>query len=1006
MSHFQAGPLPLSDSIMPARSRVCTHLYWTNAQPALCGLPGSRPAGAWLLPSIVIVFREGFQTERKFLSRINVFLASKISLTHFLPFALNLSYNRDIEANKPIGGQMTFSLLSTKFYIPPQRTDSVLRPRLVEKLQAAVEHPRTFTLLSGPAGSGKTTLLSQFVAGLDRPVAWLSLDEADDDPSRFWTYLLAACQRIIPHLGEAALPLLSNTQSLPEDTVPTILINDLVASDAVLVLIIDDYHLVQDSVIHDSLLFLLEHQPDNLRLVLSTRTDPPWPLARYRARNRLVEIRARDLRFNRDETLAFLNQTMRLRLSAHDVAALEARTEGWIAGLQLAAIAMKSSPVGRDPATFVQAFSGSHLYVAEYLLEEVLRQHPQEVRSFLLETSILERLHASLCDAATGRTDGQTMLATLHQANLFLVRLDAEGLWFRYHHLFADLLQTHLQQTYPPEKIAEIHVRAAHWFDQNDHYVEAIHHALAAKDAEKAADLVNEHGQQVFYAGRYNMLRKWLNAVSKEYFRTYPRLEIYQLLLDLLEGTLDMYEDTLVEKEKLIQALPSSPQNNRLRQRALIDLSLFLAFQNPSKAIQIVEETLAEIPKEDLHTLAYLHSVLYRAYGMKGDHEKSSAAFRESFRLAEITRQYDLISNTTKVRAFELCYYGDLDEAIQYCQKIIDLDKQNGEKVFYPAGPCFIGLAAIHLERNNLEKADELLTRGVSLSEKGAVYGLFNGSVLKVRLLQAQGDLQEALKALQVLEQTFQRREFSLMAQKVSLFLAAGEITAASELEPEILEILGTSHYAKKLPVVAAEAYKLCLARIYIAQDQVEKAYQMLGEVESTAEPGLRFGRLMEAYILRAKARNIQSSYPVDSQAVDYMIRAVELAIEPGFMTLFLEEGPELVPILTAVADHEYSSDQVMKYARGLLQAFAERGQELPGRSILTSDQLREQLTPREMEVLQLIAAGHSNRAIADQLFIAVRTVKKHASNIYGKLGVGSRTQAVVRARELGLLRD
>lgn len=337
---------------------------------------------------------------------------------------------------------MALSLLSTKFYIPPLRADNVPRPRLTEKMLSGVDRPRSFTLLSGPAGSGKTTLLSQFAAHLERPVAWLSLDQTDDDPGRFWTYFITACQQIVAGIGEGALGLLGAGEPLPDETIPTLLINDLAAAEQMLVLVLDDYHAIQDAAVHDSLLFLLDHQPDNLHVVLSTRADPPWPLARYRARNRLVEIRAQALRFSLEETAEFLNGTMQLDLAPEDVAALEARTEGWVAGLQLAAVAMQtprsplSQPGSGDAAGFVRAFAGSHVYVAEYLLDEVLKRQPADVQAFLLQTSILERLSAGLCEAVTGQREGQTMLATLRQANLFVIPLDSEGGWYRYHQRF------------------------------------------------------------------------------------------------------------------------------------------------------------------------------------------------------------------------------------------------------------------------------------------------------------------------------------------------------------------------------------------------------------------------------------------------------------------------------------------------------------------------------------------------------------------------------------------
>jgi LuxR family maltose regulon positive regulatory protein len=894
---------------------------------------------------------------------------------------------------------MVSPILTTKLFIPPLRPDLLPRPNLIKKLDKIAAYP--LTLISASAGSGKTTILSEWLNSSKRPAAWISLDADDNDPAQFLTYIISALQTIREDFGQDVLQNLYAGQSELVETSLIKLINELAVFPEASLLFFDDYHTITDQKVHDLVTFFVDHLPPQIHLVFASRVDPPWPLARYRARNQLYEIRGEDLRFKTEEIMVFLNRALGSHISPEDVRALEERTEGWVAGLQLAALSMQGHS---DIHQFVKDFTGSHVFVAEYLIEEILQQQPEDIKSFLLQTSILERLNADLCDSVTGYADGKSTLDALHRANVFVIPLDDQGHWFRYHHLFADLLQSHLKQMYSLPQINELHLRASSWFVHNKFYNEAINHALAAKNYGRAAVLVNKHGQQMFFAERYNTLRNWLEAIPGEYFQTYPRLEIYQLLIDLLEGTLDMFEDTLIEKEKLIKALPPSPENDRLRQRALVNLSLFYAFQNTSKAIQIAEETLAEIPEENLQMHAYLYSAFYRAYGMEGNIEKSAAAYRESFRLAEITGQYEMISNTTKIRTFDLCQYGRLDEAAKYCRLIIDAGKRSGSKPFYPAGPCYVGLGGIYLERNDLVKAEELLTHGLSLCEKGARYGLFTANVQKVRLLQAQGKLQEALIALQVLEQNFQRREFTHMAQKVSLYLAAGEMAAVSELETYLLKILGASHYAQELPLIAAEAFKLCLARIYIAQGRIEKADHVLEEVEATVEPGLRFGRLMEAYILRALARNYQSSIGVAPQAVDYLVRALELAVEPGFVMLFLEEGSALVPILNAVVDHQVAPKEIKQYARSLLLAFAEREQRSFAPALPESEKLVEQLTPREMEVLQLIAEGDSNQEIAEKLVVTVRTVKKHASNIYSKLNVGSRTQAVAYARDIGLL--
>jgi LuxR family maltose regulon positive regulatory protein len=896
---------------------------------------------------------------------------------------------------------MPVPVLFTKLYIPPERVGAVARPRLIEKLMSGVDRPGSFTLLAGPAGFGKTTLLSEFTSRLQHPVAWVSLDEGDNDPIQFWTYLIMACQSSLEGVGESALELFSTPQPLPDNTVPTILINDLSTHERTVVLVLDDYHIIQTPSIHAGLQFLLDHLPYNLHLIISTRIDPPWPLARFRARNQLIEIRVQDLRFRVEEAAEFLNQTMGLNLVDEEVAALEERTEGWIAGLQLAALSMQ----GRDDVSaFVKAFTGSHLYIAEYLVEEVLQRQPDDIREFLLETSILKRMNAGLCEAVTGCQDGQAILQSLKHTNTFLVSLDNEGHWFRYHHLFADLLQARLQKAFPKNEIAALHLRAAAWYRQNGSMVEAVQHIFSAGDYEKAAVLVDQVGQTMIFTDQHNLLNSWLDVLPNEIIQSHLRLRIYRLLIDLSKGTLDMFEQTLLEKEKLIKSLPPSPQNDYLRQIALVHLSLFFAFQNTSRAIQVAKEALEEIPEWDLKMRAYLYSSFYRAYGMEGEVEKAAQAYRESFRLAEASGQYGMISNTTMIRAFDLCQYGRLDEAARYCQLVIDAGSHSKQKVFYPAGPSYIGLAGIHLERNDLERAEEYLTRGLELCHQGAMHGLFTGYVQKSRLLQAKGELEESLKAYITLEQIFQRREFTLMARQVAIRLAIGDLVGTSNLVPTLLEILGQSSYAQLLPLIAAESFKLSLARIYIAQGEIDQANQLLDEIQTTVEPGKRFGRLMEVYLLRALALQKHSSGIISVDAVSNLESALDLAEAPGFVMLFLEEGPALVPLLNAVADHRNSPGRIKQYARKLLEAFGEIGKPAVPQSSLESVDLVEQLTPREMDVLELLADGDSNQDIAEKLFITVRTVKKHTSNIYGKLNVNSRIQAVAQARELGLL--
>lgn len=896
---------------------------------------------------------------------------------------------------------MSISLLSTKLYIPIPRADGISRRRLTAKLLAGLQRPGNFTLLSGPAGFGKTTLLSELADQLKGSVAWVSLDEGDNDPVRFWSYLIAACQSVQAGVGESALALFLSIQPLPVESVPSILINDLAGLPRDLTLVLDDYHTIQNEAIHSGLLFLLEHLPGKLHVIVSTRTDPPWPLARFRARNQLVEARAQHLRFSSAETAEFLKRTMGLTLAAEDVIALDERTEGWVAGLQLAALSMQGR---RDVATFVKTFTGSHSYIAEYLVEEVLQRQPEDLQAFLLQTSLFERLNAGLCEAVTGCKDGQAVLATLQRSNLFLIPLDDEQQWFRYHHLFADLLQARLRQSLPADAIAALQLRAADWYEHNGFDPEAIQHALAARDFERAASGMDRAAQAILSSGQYNLLKNWLAALPEIWFQANPRLGIYQVLIDLSQGTLDMAEQTLQQKERLIKSLPPSPENDRLRVEAMVYLCLFLAHHNTSRAIRVAQETLAELPEADAILRISLNSALYRAHGMDGNIEESEPAYLECLRLAHAAGQYSVAANTTMVRAFDLCQYGRLNEAAEYCRSVLEAGDLLGQAVFFPAGPANFGLAGIYLEWNDLDMAEELLGRGIDLCRQGGMDGLYTGYSQMARLHQARGDFEGALDDLRYLEQSFQRKDFTLVARQVSLRLAMGDIAGASLWVPPLLMMLGDSHDAPRLPMIAVEAFKLSLARIYIAQGEIERANRLLDEIQATVEPGKRFGRLMEVHLLQALALQIRNDGNISTEAIACLELALHLAEPAGFILLFLEEGPGLIPLLNAVVAQRAAPELVKQYARKLLNAFAGIGKPAASQPLGIAAGLVDPLTPRELEVLQLISAGDSNQMIADRLVITVRTVKKHTGNLYGKLNASSRTQAVARARELGLL--
>ena len=907
---------------------------------------------------------------------------------------------------------MSVSVLSTKLYIPPARANVIERPRLTKKLLSGVDRPSSFALLSGPAGFGKTTLLSNFVTRLKRPTAWVSLDEGDNDYSQFWTYLITACQSVLNGVGATALELFSPPQPLPDETVPTILINDFVTHPKSVVLVLDDYHEIKNPSIHASLLFLLDHLPDNLYIVVSTRIDPPWPLARYRARNQLIEVRAQDLRFSVEEAAEFLNRTMNLDLSAENVAALEERTEGWIAGLQLAALSMQGR---EDVAAFVKAFTGSHIYVAEYLVEEVLQRQSEGIQTFLLQTALLKRMNAGLCEAVTGCQDGQVILQALHRENIFVIPLDNEGNWFRYHHLFADLLNARLRQSASAEEIAALQLCAAEWYERNGFALEAVNSALAAEDFERAVELVKESTRDLIFTGQLNILGNWLEVFPKSTFDAHPDLVFYQFWIDVLQNKADLSAKAIQEKEDLLKSLPSSPENDRLKGELMAVICRAIALSGRTlEGIRLGQDALTYLPADNLASRARVNSALATAHDLEGRAEIAESLYQESFTQAIAAGEYRLAAHTLMVKGLIQIHYGHLHEAAKTYQRIVDMvpaDPIRGDstsnvksnKVFLPAGQGYIGLGCIYLEWNDLDTAENYLQRGMDLCRQGGLDGIFIGKVRMSRLRQARGDLAGALDEIQMSQQIPRADTFNLVTRQIQIALAEGNVDQAKRLAEPLIDMLSGA-LAPKPPIVFLEIIQSIIARVYLANGEIEKALQVVGELNASTEPGGRLGRLIEVHLLRALAYLKQSGGRLSPNSIQSLERALELGEPQGYALLFLEEGPESIPLLNAVANGRSTPDRVKKYARTLLNAFDRIGKSETHRSTIGSTDLVEQLTPREMEVLKLLASGDSNQTIADKLVITVRTVKKHTGNIYGKLGASSRIQAVAQAHELGLL--
>lgn len=920
---------------------------------------------------------------------------------------------------------MPIALLATKLRAPQPRPQVVSRSRLTAKLLASVKRPGSFALLSGPAGFGKTTLLSEFIAGLPRPVAWVSLDEADNDPIRFWTYLLTACRSVQPDVGESGLALLQIPQLLPAETLPTLLINDLVQANADLVIVLDDYHTLQNQAIHSALSFLLDHLPENLHLVISTRLDPPLPLARLRARSQLTEVRAADLRFTSDETAAFLNRVMGLNLSSEDVAALEARTEGWIASLQLAALSMQ----GRNDLTgFIQAFTGSHVYVAEYLIEEVLGSQPEAVKTFLMQTSILERLSAGLCEAVSGQKESQTLLRNLYQANLFVMPLDDEGQWYRYHQLFADLLQARLQQTLPADAIAALHQRAAAWYTQAGMLAEAMEHALLARDFSYAVQIFEKIAMPMILNAYFITVENWLRMIPAGYLMESVRANLALAWMYLMRRNFTQAGPYLERLQRLRSTSQGDGEAGSIQGEWLALQSMLLGVQGRvTESADLAEQALKLIPVEETQIRSMTYMGLANLYEQRLEYERAAAAMNAIIQSAR--RAGDLASEILGISLLGrmLLRQGRLRSVYELTSEALRRIERAG--VFSPFSATLHGeLAQVYYHWHKLEEARRHFARSVELSVLGGFSDAeIYHNVFLSRLFQMEGDLQasareieKALNRMRTAAPAFVREE--VIAQRVNLALALGqpEVAQAALQEygfhfddgfsfPEPAPEAG-------IPEPMGQLYNSAL-RILLYQARVQAERQDLGRGMELTEALIEgFARcqhlpvMLQTLLLRSQ---MYTAAGKEQDGFADVVKALELAEPERVISAFVEEGLPLAEMLGTLLHRGLLKTIDPGYVHEILAAcpgISGKPAIQPAQPAASSPNgeeawvLIEPLTPRELEVLQHIAAGDSNQEIADKLVITLSAVKKHTGNIFRKLGVSSRTQAVVRARKLGLL--
>ena len=895
---------------------------------------------------------------------------------------------------------MTSPLLTTKLFVPRARRELVSRPRLASQIGAG--WVRKVNLVSAPAGFGKTTLLSEWIGQLGQAAAWLSLDPDDNNSRRFWSYCIAALQTVQPGLGEDALAVLQSRQTPHIETLLAGLINEIAQAGHPLVLVLDDLHVITESRIHEDLVFLLDNLPPTMHLIVATRADPPWPLARMRARGDMNELRSQDLRFTVSEAAAFLNETMELDLSAEDVAALEQCTEGWIVGLQMAALSLRGH---KDASHFVEAFGGTHRYILDYLLEEVLERQPRDVQRFLLETSILDRLCAPLCDAVREAADGQYMLEQLEAANLFIVPLDDERRWYRYHHLFSDLLRNRLQEALP-DQLSLLHVRASQWFENEGLIIAALGHALQGGDVARVTRLVTGNALAVMGHGELTALTRWFDALPEE-LRCHPWLAVSHAWVLAYGGELARVEGRLRDAADGLRTLKDRVETEHIAGHINAIRAYLAGLRGRmSRATQLCRRALAQLPAEDLIARGFVTSLHGSVLRWSGNLAEAARISSRATAMRQESGEHLFAADAFCDLAALQLTQGRLHAAHDTCQgtlRSVDEQARSGGSRASVAGFAHARLSAVLREWHEIEAAVQHARKGVALSEQwGWADGVVFGYGYLAAALQASGDVAGAAQAIEAGKRTACALSPWLTAQmaatEAEYQLAQGDLAAAarwardSGLEPDDpLTYRDTALY-------------LALARVLLAQGRqrsdralIRQAIDLLDRLLGLSEQAGAMGRVIE--ILVTKALALQALGDTES-ALNALQRALVLAEPEGYVRTFLDQGEAIGPLLHAALKRNLS----VEYVRRLLGVLQEGTGREPSKETPSANVLVEPLSARELQILRLLTTHLSSTEIAVELYLSVHTVRTHVKNIYSKLGVHSRGDAIQRAQDLALL--
>ena len=918
----------------------------------------------------------------------------------------------------------TEDLLNTKLYIPPTRSEIVSRPRLIKLLNDGLH--RKLTCISAPAGFGKTTLVSEWVEMLTSAdqkdgrivhgIGWLSLDENDDDRVRYLTYIVAALYQIESFEStteQAAMNMLRSPQPPPTEVVLNSLINDIDAISEKFILVLDDYHLIQAQPVHDALAYLIKHLPPQMHLVISSREDPPLPLARLRSWDQLTDLRATDLRFTSSEAADFLNNVMALNLSPEEIRKLETRTEGWVTGLQLAALSMQ----GREDTTvFINSFTGSHHLVLDYLIEEVLERQSTSVQTFMLGTAILNRLTASLCNAVSDQEDSQEILQELERANLFIIPLDNERNWYRYHHLFQELLRQRLGRI-DPAKGKELHRRAALWWDENGFFDQAIEHALLCGEPEWAASMLEDHIDELWHSGKGIVVWRWIRRLPIDTVNSKPMLCIMRGYFLHGAGEQEEAEQSLQLAEELIdsdQYLPANIEQASsastmdatiLKGKLAVIRGLMRSFWGEiPETIRYTDEALEYLPPNELGWIALAAIARCEIHAFLCDTAAARKIQSGAIDACKAASNDYFVTIASLRLAGTLKEQGHLQDALEICQQQLRISEERGLSESSTAGSLYLLLGEILAQTGEIDTALENAHKGITLDERSAYLPVrrcwsylmfmrvllshsdYSGIETTIPKMRGLAPKSESLTWIASLAQAWQAR----------VWIAQGRLDLAAEwLDEEALEVDCDPNDFDMFRLQEA----IVVARVLIALGRLEEAEELLMKLHGFAQKNGLVAREIEILALASLANQAQGN---PTEALAELESALTLAEPGGFIRVFVDEGPPMARLLYKALDREFEP----KYVRRLLAAF-------PVAEPMDTDlmkfrghpsELIEPLSERELEVLQRLAEGLTNREIADRLFLSLNTIKVHTRNIYGKLGVNNRTQAVARAGDLGLL--